>query len=141
MNKKTIIFDLCHVLLHYDPARPHGLPATKETFSRIKEGINILKKCFEQKDKNGNKKHQLLILSNATQQSYGILKEYFSDVLDYFDGKVISGHVGLVKHDAKIFHYTIQKYKLNPQHCIFIDDKEVNVKTAQAIGMNGINLF
>ncbi len=138
MKRKTIIFDLCHVLFHYDPARPFDLPVTDNTFTPIDHGIALLKKIHAQKDEHDNRRHQLLILSNATEQSFGILQKQFSDVLVLFDGGVISGNVGMMKPDIRIYHHILSEYQLDPKQCIFIDDKEINVHAAQATGMHGI---
>ncbi len=77
----------------------------------------------------------IYVLSNASDTFY----EYFPDFLpiDYFNGVMISADVHVVKPDIRIFEIFIKKYGLQPQECLFIDDRTDNVEGAIAAGMNG----
>ena len=55
-----------------------------------------------------------------------------------FDEIVISSEVRMIKPDPAIFHYTLDKLGIDPQEAIFIDDRAVNVESAQALGMQAI---
>ncbi|MDK2980701.1 MAG: glucose-phosphatase [Chloroflexota bacterium] len=55
-----------------------------------------------------------------------------------FDEIVISSEVRMIKPDPAIFHYALDKLGIDPQEAIFIDDRAVNVESAQALGMQGI---
>jgi putative hydrolase of the HAD superfamily len=59
----------------------------------------------------------------------------------YFDGGVISAEAKASKPDKKIYEILSEKYNLVPEECLFIDDLEVNVKAAEAIGMRGLVTF
>jgi len=59
----------------------------------------------------------------------------------YFDGGVISAQAKSVKPDSRIYKILFDKYSLIPEECIFIDDLEINVKAAEALGMKGITTF
>ena len=39
-----------------------------------------------------------------------------------------------------MFTRLLEKYKINPQECVFIDDKYENIKTALDLGFKGIHL-
>ena len=80
----------------------------------------------------------LYILSNWSAETYPIAEERF-DFLSWFDGKIISGEAGIVKPDLKIYKLLINRYDLNPQHTIFIDDKEENIRAAELLGIHGIH--
>ena len=80
----------------------------------------------------------LYILSNWSAETYPIAEERF-DFLSWFDGKIISGEAGIVKPDLEIYRLLIDKYDLNIQHTIFIDDKEENIKAAELLGIRGIH--
>jgi HAD superfamily hydrolase (TIGR01509 family) len=54
-----------------------------------------------------------------------------------FDGGVISAEVNHSKPDHEIYRILIKKYNLDPPECLFIDDTEINVKTAESLGMKG----
>ncbi|MBK7132149.1 MAG: HAD-IA family hydrolase [Bacteroidales bacterium] len=59
----------------------------------------------------------------------------------YFDGGVISAEAKASKPDLKIYNILLEKYNLVPNECLFIDDLEVNVRAAEAAGMNGLVTF
>ncbi len=87
--------------------------------------------------KNTGKK--LYLISNI---SVGFAKGYckvkwIKELLDLFDGLVLSGVVGLTKPNKGIFEYLLEKYNLNAQECLFIDDSEKNIKGAEATGISG----
>lgn len=81
------------------------------------------------------KGYKLYVLSNASERFY----KYFPRLADlsYFDGSVVSCDVHMIKPDAKIYHYILEKYHLNPKECLFIDDREENVAGAATAGMQG----
>jgi putative hydrolase of the HAD superfamily len=56
----------------------------------------------------------------------------------HFDGGLISAEAKCSKPDIGIFKILIEKYSLRPEECLFIDDIETNVKTAEILGMKGI---
>jgi epoxide hydrolase-like predicted phosphatase len=55
-----------------------------------------------------------------------------------FDAIVISGEVGMRKPDADIYRFTAAKVGVPADACIFVDDFNVNVEGAEAVGMTGI---
>ena len=55
-----------------------------------------------------------------------------------FDVVVISGEVGMRKPEERIFRHAASLLGLDPAECVFIDDIEVNIKAAEAIGMTAI---
>jgi glucose-1-phosphatase len=59
----------------------------------------------------------------------------------YFDGGLISSEVKFSKPDIRIYEILLNKYSLVPNECLFIDDLEINVKTAENIGMAGLTTF
>jgi len=55
-----------------------------------------------------------------------------------FDGGIISSRVRASKPDRKFYEILIDKYSLDPAECLFIDDLEPNIKTADELGMKSI---
>jgi len=55
-----------------------------------------------------------------------------------FDDIVISGEVGLRKPEPEIFLLAAGRLNLRPAECVFVDDLQVNVDGARAVGMTGI---
>lgn len=54
------------------------------------------------------------------------------------DAIVVSGEVGMIKPDPKIFHYLLDTYSMNPQNAVFIDDSHANVEAARQVGLAAI---
>ncbi len=76
-------------------------------------------------------------LSNMPHERYEYLRGKH-DFWQMFDGIVISGYVKLVKPDREIYTYTLEKYQLTPETCVFIDDSRPNVEAAEKLGMRGV---
>lgn len=75
------------------------------------------------------------LLSN----SWGV-DAYPTDLLDdHFDDVVISAEVGLRKPDPAIFELAARRLEVEPPACVFVDDLDLNVEAAEALGMRGIH--
>ena len=55
-----------------------------------------------------------------------------------FDAVVISAEVGMRKPEERIFRHAAGLLGLAPEECVFIDDIEVNVAAAEAVGMTAV---
>ncbi|MBU5479657.1 HAD family hydrolase [Blautia sp. MSJ-19] len=56
----------------------------------------------------------------------------------YMDGDVFSCDVRQLKPEAEIYRTLLDKYQLKPEECVFIDDREVNCKGAENLGIRTI---
>lgn len=63
------------------------------------------------------------------------------DFLNRFDGIVISGEERLVKPDPAIYRCLLDRYGLEAEVCLFIDDSRANVEGALSVGMSGHHFF
>ena len=57
---------------------------------------------------------------------------------ELFETVVDSAFVGVRKPDPEIYHLTLERIGLSPEQCIFIDDMQVNVDTANELGLHGV---
>jgi epoxide hydrolase-like predicted phosphatase len=81
--------------------------------------------------------YRLYYLSNFPLDIFEEVKAgYF--FFRYFDGGLISAEAKSSKPEPEIYKILMEKYLLIPEECLFIDDLEKNVKTAESIGMKGI---
>lgn len=76
------------------------------------------------------------VLSNAHKSFYKYFPRYFD--LEFFDGIVVSADVHVVKPDVRIYEHLLEKYNLNAEECLFIDDREDNVEGAIKAGMKAM---
>lgn len=74
------------------------------------------------------------ILSNMGDNVHARMEREF-DWLGRFDALVWSYQLRLAKPDPAIYHYVLEKLGTRPEETFFIDDKQVNVDAALAMGM------
>jgi epoxide hydrolase-like predicted phosphatase len=82
------------------------------------------------------KKYKVAILSNNNELMVEFIRQNFD--LSYFDSVIFSYEVGMLKPDSEIYLLCARQLKLKPHECLFVDDKEKNVKAARTAGMEGI---
>src|SRR4029077_16062236 len=75
-------------------------------------------------------------ITNFSREKFAVLVEHHS-FLRRLDGVVISAHERLLKPDPQIYLRLCERYGLEPNDCLFIDDRPENVAGALAIGMQG----
>ena len=82
------------------------------------------------------KGYTLYLLSNAAHRQH----EYWHGIpgSECFSGTLISADVHLLKPEAAIYQALFEKFRLTPQHCVFIDDFPPNIEAAETAGMQGI---
>ena len=78
------------------------------------------------------------LLSNFPASLRALLTQ--CGVTDAFDEMVISGEVGMVKPDARIYLLAAGRLGVPVGECLFVDDFVENVKGAQAAGMQALHL-
>lgn len=57
---------------------------------------------------------------------------------EYFDGFFCSAYVGMRKPDPRMFRAGAEMLNLQPQECVFVDDRENNCAAAAEVGMHAI---
>jgi len=77
-------------------------------------------------------------LSNWSSETFPLAEARF-EFLRRFDDRLISGHEGLIKPDPAIFELALERFSLQPDTAVFIDDVEVNVQAANSNGFIGIH--
>lgn len=92
----------------------------------------IIKKLKE----NG---YKVYLLSNYARSHYELDKKNFK-FLDYVDGGIISYEVILAKPEPEIYKALIQKYNINPQEAVFLDDLPENLEAAKPFGFHTIQV-
>lgn len=77
------------------------------------------------------------ILSNYPKDAFA----YTYDLCPFIrnaDGMLISYSVLKVKPEKEIYLELLDRYKLNADECLFIDDLPANIKGAESVGIKGI---
>jgi 2-haloacid dehalogenase len=76
----------------------------------------------------------LYALSNWSKETFPIALSRF-ECLKWFQGILLSGDVGLLKPDRRIFEHFLKTFVIDPACCVYIDDRRENVDTAASCGM------
>lgn len=84
------------------------------------------------------KGYKVYLLSNYPDEIFKLHSEKVFTFLNLVDGKVVSADVKMVKPDQQIYDYLLNKYALNKQECVFIDDNLHNVVAAENVGIKSI---
>ena len=85
-----------------------------------------------------NHGYSVYYLSNLPQD---ILERFTAQGLfEHFDGGVASCEVHINKPDPRIYQALLDKYQLQAEECVFIDDRLENVQAAFALGFAGIQM-
>lgn len=82
--------------------------------------------------------YKIYALTNWSAEKWELALELFP-FFNYFDGVVVSGQEKMRKPFPEIYKLTVDKYAINPETAIFIDDNEENVIAAMGIKINGIH--
>lgn len=80
--------------------------------------------------------YKIYILSNLAYESYGFIQK-----LEFFkktDGGVFSYLERHCKPEEEIYRIFLERYSLNPDETVFLDDKPENIEAAEKFGIHGI---
>lgn len=84
------------------------------------------------------KGYGLYYLSNWDRYSYEAEKPFFDKLTKKFDGGIFSCECHMEKPSYSIYRLFTSKFNLNPDTCLFFDDKEENIEAAKVCGWNAI---
>jgi len=76
-------------------------------------------------------------LSNWSAEKFRLVRPRYA-FFDWFQGMVISGEVGIVKPDPRIFHLLLEQVARPANECLLIDDSAANIAAAQCLGFQTI---
>lgn len=101
---------------------------TPQTFVQIQEWVPQAIEFVRELKAFGCK---VYILSNWDPESFKIFEQKYPEILGLFDGILISGSLGLIKPDHKVYRALLAKYNIPASRAIFFDDQWINVKAAR----------
>lgn len=114
-----------------------GLNLTKDDFCSLWFGsekeVPELVELARQLKKGGLK---VIIHSNNFAERSAYYQENFPFIKEVFDKVYYSWQTGFIKPDPRGYQKILTDNGLEPQECLYFDDKEENVREAQALGLN-----
>lgn len=85
-----------------------------------------------------DKGYSLYYLSNWPRWSYELEKDFFAPLINKFDGGLFSYESKYyMKPDKEFYQTFLSKFKLDPNTCLFFDDKYENISAAESVGIKG----
>ena len=81
----------------------------------------------------------LFAITNFSHEFWPPFRAREAALFDRFREVVVSGTEKLVKPNAAIYRLALDRFGLQPQEAVFIDDNEANVAGAAAIGMTALH--
>lgn len=116
-QKLNLIFDLYGVVLQ----------------DNLLDSVSLKVASFIEKNKE---KYNFYYLSNITGEQFENFQKL--EIYSHFLGGIASFQSQFEKPNPEIFSELLKKFDLKPEECIFIDDSDRNVETAEKLGINGI---
>lgn len=106
------------------------------------DGKELLVEAFDYSEKwiddMKSRGYRVYLLSNYPRSYFLLHSETRMKFVKNVDGRVVSAFVKSVKPEHEIYKILLDTYNLNPDECVFIDDREDNVEGAVKAGMHGI---
>lgn len=97
----------------------------------LPDGVGLLKKLHE------TGKYNLYGLTNWSAETFHFAFNNYR-FLDLFEGIVVSGEEEMKKPDKRIYYTLLDRYHLEADTCIFIDDSPANIEMANHIKIHGL---
>lgn len=113
-----------------------NLETTKQHLIDVYESSDIPNQKVFDMVKKLKKRYKLGLVSNSIIEMTEFTKK--SRDLSAFDATVFSSDIRIMKPDERIFEIILKELNLKPNECIFVDDRERNVKIAKELGWKGI---
>lgn len=79
----------------------------------------------------------LYAITNFSHEFWDSFRDREAAIFDRFRDIVVSGREKLIKPDPAIYHLALDRFGLQPDEAIFIDDREDNIQAAEALGIRG----
>ncbi len=80
----------------------------------------------------------LYALSNWPAETFPLARQRF-DFLGWFRGILVSGEIGAIKPEPRIYEVLLDRFAIDPLSAVFIDDVAVNAAAARAFGIHAIH--
>lgn len=83
---------------------------------------------------------RLVALTNWSAETFPIARRRFP-FLAYFEGILVSGDEGMKKPDPKIYELLLDRYQIDRNTALFIDDSLKNVRGGEAVGIESLRFL
>lgn len=111
----------------------------------IKQGVELVKLLAAEKDADGNPRHELMILSNFSDEAFQLLYKKYPEIFKYFKPEKIfissrfKCFAGL-KPSPLLYQHVMAKTQSPANDIVFLDDQLVNCQGAEFCGWSAIQV-
>ena len=98
----------------------------------IQDSVDIFKELKE------SNKYKIYALTNWSAETFPVAVERF-EFLNWFDGVVVSGTEMMRKPHPDFYKVLLNRYQVNIENALFIDDNLRNVLAARELGIDSIH--
>ena len=109
----------------------------REAFKQVGGTIELMPHAVKWVEDLKARGYHLYIISNYGEYTYE-QTEHKLKFLPYMDGIIFSFQYKMLKPQREIYETLLQKFQLEPEECVFIDDRLENVEGAKKSGFHGI---
>lgn len=82
-------------------------------------------------------KYKIALLTNFID-AFDYFNENVWHYDDLFDQIFVSSKLGMVKPNADIYRYALEKLGVKPEEAVFVDDRQNNIDAAEKLGIKGL---
>lgn len=86
-----------------------------------------------------SEKYNTYGLTNWSAETIPVAMERY-EFFNYLKGIVVSGDEKIVKPDPKLYYILLDRFNINPEETLFIDDNVHNINIARLLGFKTIHL-
>ncbi len=106
-----------------------------EFFTYYFSGESLNKELFEFVKELTQRGIKVFLLSNNFKERTTHYRNALPELLKVIDKAYFSWESGFVKPDNKAWQQIIDEFKLDPKTCLYIDDSNTNITSAQNLGL------
>ena len=112
----------------------HSLADFEKVWSSVFTGLTSLVSYARELKEN----YDIYILSNTDEIHFPLIWNEFPELHFFEDNLMLSYELDSVKPQKEIFERALKIFDLNPEDCLFIDDRPENIKGAAENGIVGV---
>lgn len=126
-----------YYLKKFVEAAPEYEKDIREVMRRSNETLSVLPYADTWVKYLKKQGYKVYLLSNLCQQMVDGYRDQMT-FLKYMDGAVFSSEIKELKPEKRIYKKFLDMYGLDPNRCVFLDDREVNCAGARKVGIHVI---
>lgn len=122
----------------FSKQKPHLKEIIHEILDQWLDVLEPIAYTFHKMEELRKAGYKLYLLSNLSKDAFDYIDKRYA-LFDQVDGYIVSFKEQLAKPDERIYTCLLERYSLNKEECVFLDDTKVNVDASNALGLKAIH--